>query len=79
MDRIEIDEATLKSTTRCERNFSCLSSNDRTVCPPEHLIQNDVLFVKSGQTKMCPYLVHFGFGYVCSCPVRKGIYKRYRI
>ncbi len=79
VDRIDIDEAILKSASKCERGFSCLSGHDRAICPPENLIQNDVLFVKSAQTKTCPYLVHFGFGFVCSCPVRKRIYKRYRV
>jgi hypothetical protein len=79
MEIIEIDQAILSSTTRCRRGFSCLSAVSRSICPPEQFIQDDVLFVKSARTKMCPYLVHFGLGFVCSCPVRKGIYKRYRI
>ena len=76
---IEINEDILKKTTECEKNFGCLSSKTRDFCEVDYCTGNGVLFVKSKFEKYCPYKMSFGYKFICRCPVRNEIYRRYKI
>ena len=72
------DEA-LRATTRCPHDFDCLDSEGYPMCPAEKLIPGNGLFVKPKKRTGDPYLVPFGTGYICNCPVRKEFYTRYGV
>lgn len=78
MAKLEIKEETLEKTTKCKREFACLSGDDKCLLNVEHTIQDSVCYV-SCEEEECPYWVSHGFmGAVCSCPVRGEIYRRHK-
>jgi hypothetical protein len=56
-----------------------MCSEDMPMCLVEIHIEKSVLFVKAPHDTLCPYKMHFGTSYVCNCPVRYEISKRYNM
>ena len=77
-EKIEIDEETIKNTTECEENFSCLKSDDHKLCEIEFTVSNRVHFIKCNSELPCKYQHPFGDVFFCSCPVRKEIFNKYK-
>jgi hypothetical protein len=75
---VEIDESTIRSTTKCDKGFQCLHGETEQLCEVEYCVQDKVCFVKCLNIKRCSYRIHFGHSFVCNCPVRKEIFKRYK-
>jgi len=67
--KISIDEKTLSETTKCDKQFSCLSYETRDVCPVIHANGQNVLIIDS-RPHPCPYKIAFGASEICLCPVR---------
>ena len=81
---LEISDKTLKQTTKCLRNFQCLTSESREMCLIDSHLQENVLLIKErAHTKTdCSYMRVFGYSYtvyVCTCPTRREIYERYNM
>ncbi|RJQ55698.1 MAG: hypothetical protein C4526_02820 [Nitrospiraceae bacterium] len=75
---LEIGKDILDSTDRCGNNFSCLS--DKTcLCEIEDNFNGKVLFIKPQGRSACNYMMSFGYSYICNCPVRKEIFRRYQM
>jgi hypothetical protein len=74
---IKIDDNIIQKTTKCRRNFSCLSG-ETTLCKVEE-IMGDVIFIKCMDSNSCEYRFYFGYSQICNCPVRKELYKRNKI
>lgn len=85
--KFEISIDTIKRTTKCHANFSCLNdaenpkSNDRlAICPVEDYIAHDMVFVDFQDNSFCNYNMLYGTkNRICHCPVRNEIYKRYNM
>ena len=73
-----VSAGTLRATTKCKKNFSCLKEKNRDCCGISDCINDEIIFVKS-QKPSCPYQQMFGNEFICGCPVRKEIYNKYRI
>jgi len=78
MKFIEIDEKTLKETTKCDRDFICLS-DIRQICLINNCVAGTVHFIKCEHDVNCNYQIPFGNLFVCSCPTRKEIYNKYNL
>ncbi len=76
--KIEIDDDVIKATTKCEKSFSCLADNLETSCKVEYAVSNTVHFVKCLSGTHCSYRISFGYDYICTCPIRKAIYEKYK-
>lgn len=77
---LDIDKDTKDRATECEKNFACLSNKDHTLCAVERYVHDDVIFIKCLDTKHCAYKMPFGFSlWMCTCPIRKEFFKRYKI
>jgi len=76
---IRISEEVLKKTTECKKNFSCLSDKKRDWCEAESSPGYDTLFVKVKRGNSCKYLIPYVDSFLCICPTRNEIYKRYGI
>ena len=76
---IEISEDIIKLTTKCMHDFSCLNSGKDCLCSVEEFPGNSILFVKgdSANKRSCGYCMHIGESFVCNCPIRNEIYRRY--
>ena len=76
---IEIDEDIKKSTTKCEKNFTCLSDKNHKLCNVINTVGGKILCCYCFGRQPCNYRVPHGFtSYLCSCPIRKEIYRKYK-
>lgn len=79
-ERLQVSDETLKLTTKCMRNFECLTSNKRNFCSVERPIKGGGIFIKEKARETCSYVMPFGFSsFICNCPTRREIYDRYSI
>ena len=79
MKRLDIEEAILRKTTKCENGFACLSGDDKCLSDVEEFVRDSVCYVNCRENG-CPYRVSHGYlGSVCSCPVRLEIFRRHNI
>ena len=76
---LEVDDSTVKKTTKCENNFSCLPEKRKELCKVTYQVDDKVYFVECQKTEPCSYVVPFGHSFVCTCPVRKEVYVRYNM
>ena len=72
-----IADNVLKETTKCNKNFSCLSCDKKCLCTVTHVVGNyGILFIDSNTPTFCPYKMPFGDSYFCACPTRCEITKQ---
>ena len=76
---IKIDEDTLKKTTECEKNFSCLSGENECLCEAVVSSGNRFLFIDPKSNISCNHCMPFGNYFLCDCPTRNEIYRLYQI
>ncbi len=76
---IHIPEDILKQTTRCDKNFSCLSDGGEHLCKVVSFINNEICFVEFSEGEICVNKMSFGYSIICTCPTRKAIYRQYGI
>ena len=75
---ITISEETLNRTTRCKKDFSCLSPETRDCCKVTDSPTPDIIFTGCWKRDDCPYCLRFGGAEsVCECPVRIEIYNKH--
>jgi hypothetical protein len=77
--KIEVPEEVLQKTTKCNKDFRCLSGQDAHLCRIICCIGHNSYFVKCLSDKDCPYLEPHKKTELCTCPVRNEIYLRYKI
>jgi len=75
---INISNEVRMLATKCTKKHSCLCG-ESDFCGVEKCVNNAVLFIKCKQNASCPYQIFFGNDFICSCPVRKAIYDKYKI
>jgi len=73
---IKISKPIREQTTRCSKDFSCLSDDTRNLCEIVHANGENVLFINQNP-KSCSYKIPFGSSYICTCPTRYELYKKY--
>ena len=74
----EIDKETLHRTTDCAKDFDCLNNNNHDYCKVLECV-NTVHFVKCSMDNRCYYRLPFSKEFICTCPTRKEIFKKYKI
>jgi len=80
MYKLTIKQEVLDRTTKCEKGFCCLS--EARACPSgrvDEFIHDLILFVDGEGLMACPYRNRFGDSFICNCPTRQELYRRYRI
>jgi hypothetical protein len=77
--KIKLDNQIIEQATRCQKHFDCLSNEEHVYCDVEYCVDGKVLFIRCIGEENCEYKVQFGDSCMCTCPVRKEIYNRYRI
>jgi hypothetical protein len=76
--RFYITEDILKDATKCKNNYSCLSGE--TLCEIDDCSEEKIHFIVPGRkANLCDYGMVFGYSFTCNCPVRKGIYSKYKM
>ena len=70
----------IAKTIWCKKEFSCLQEGSCENCAKCGIVGENAinaLFLRSRESSGCPYYFDFESGYVCTCPTRYAIYKRY--
>jgi hypothetical protein len=75
----EVSPTVLEKTDRCPRGMKCLKKGEKPVCEVERLIDGAGAFLKSDGVDICPYKMSFGSAYVCNCPTRYELHKKYGV
>ena len=74
----KVDGEVRKRTTKCQHNFKCLAAGGCPGCEFDGTCVGDHIFVKMNKENMtCPYAMSFGFSFICQCPTRCEIYRKY--
>ena len=73
----DIDDETLKQITKCPINFQCLNDESYELCPVIRQVHENVIFINTTKPESCNHIVPFGDYYMCSCPTRCEVYRRY--
>ena len=76
VSKYHVSKITVCNSDKCQKEFSCLEG-DNPLCPVESLINEKVLFVKCISKGHCSYRRSYGDGYICFCPTRREIFKKY--
>lgn len=77
--KFNIDAETLNEVSDCRHNFSCLNDNPECFCEVDYDLGNGkVLFLKTERYVNCPFALSYGNSFICTCPVRKKIFKLYQ-
>ncbi len=77
---VTVSEDTLKRTTRCKRNFACLSGKPEDLCEVDYRQGKFLLWMKTRKHPFCDYCIEYASSSVsCVCPTRLELYKRYGI
>jgi hypothetical protein len=75
---IKIAGKVVKETTKCEKDFACLKDNNHGLCKIVRTVQDNIIFIECLNWKLCTYRMSFGASsYICNCPTRKEIYRKY--
>ncbi|MEW6584246.1 MAG: hypothetical protein AB1442_01395 [Nitrospirota bacterium] len=76
--KYRIGHETMARVTKCLFNFECLNDGNCPMCSVEKEIASFGFFVKDRHRReACPYLLPYGHSYICYCPVRMEIFKKY--
>ena len=74
---LKIDDHTLQRTTECNKDLACLNDDEHPICKVKFYVGKEFSLIKCLHTEYCFYQTSFGYSFVCKCPVRNEIYKRY--
>ena len=79
MLQILLEEASSVAGAGCDRARSCLSGNGHRLCRVEELLDDTILAVTPPPEMNCTHKMRYRDTYLCTCPVRREIYKRYNL
>jgi hypothetical protein len=76
--QFEIAQDILDSAKHCQKEFACLTNGTGSICAINIPVGSEVCFVERSKGKACRYADDYGYHRtICTCPVRKEIWKRY--
>ena len=76
--KYKVNAETLERTVKCKYDFSCLHGKKECLCDVNKSIDDRLILVDPQSNEFCNYLLSFGKSYICNCPVRTEIYKKYK-
>lgn len=62
-------------TMKCERGFECVNNGFQNLCRVKNFSGGD--FPECREAFDCQYKLHYGFIYLCKCPLRIYMAKRF--
>jgi len=75
-----IPDFVLKETTKCPRDFTCLSVDGKNGGKPQCKIADlngmNVMYLDSSEEVDCPYWLRYGYSALCVCPTHYTLYKQ---
>jgi hypothetical protein len=77
--RYTISEETIKKTTKCNKDMKCLVVGKCGDCAIEKEIGGRTMYIKMRATDICPYMISFGNGFICTRSTRQELHERYGV
>ena len=79
---MEVPDSVKQEANRCPNNFTCIATGccgHQEDCTVHHSAGRNVLSLNSRErwAFSCPYRLSFGYGQICTCPVRYYLYTQY--
>jgi len=78
--KFKISKEIIDKTIKCEHNFDCLAEHNKKLCKVVQTTGSaqEVIFVEPNDLyQNCPYVTDFADSFICTCPIRIEIYKKY--
>lgn len=80
-----INDEIIKHTKNCCSRFNCLTAEGKPICTEDlpmcsvkhHHVESKLIFVEPAKYFYCSYLRPYGSGFICKCPVRYELHKRF--
>jgi len=79
--RYQIDSDTLNKTTKCKNGFSCLQDKKDCLCEIKKgfKIDGSIMIINPLNNNHCDYMKPLGESWICNCPTREAIYRKYKM
>ena len=78
MPEMRVAEDTLRQTF-CGNNYCCLFGKQEDMCKVDSTA-GKTIFIKSPSTNdFCKYCFSYGDSFICNCPTRNEIHKKYGV
>ena len=74
-----LNSAVLQATTKCDKDFACLSDVKECLCEVKCAGQHHFVEIKPQASEDCRYYLTYHNSAYCLCPTRNEIYKRYGV
>ena len=75
---IYIDKSIINTTIKCQKDFLCLSNNNKIYCNVKSFMDKGMDILQCLHKEYCNYKISFGNSKFCFCPTRKEIYRKYK-
>lgn len=76
--KFELPSEIVAQAVKLQKGFPCLETG-KPACSVTRLANDGTLFVECGPARVCPYHIEFGQWCICSMPVRKEIFNRFKV
>jgi len=76
---IKIANSVINKTTKCERDFKCLTGDTSCMCEVVEGSKLATVKIKSKPNPSCLYSLSIDTLHYCLCPTRNAIYKKYQL
>ncbi len=74
----ELSGEIIAKANKCKRNYACLNEKTPPLCSVSDCVNCEIHFI-STQTSYCPYFLYFADEVICTCPVRKELFNKFKI
>lgn len=74
----DISRPTEEQADKCPHGVSCIESGrcgDKEMCKVERSSGENILWLEGKIPLSCPYMLPFGYGHLCTCPVHSRLHK----
>ena len=72
-----VDKTIIDKAIHCDKNHACLTEENHPSCKIASCVGNKIHFVEKLE-RDCKCYQEFGFSFICNCPVRIEIYRKYK-
>jgi len=72
-------DAIKKLAPKCPNGISCIKTGrcgEREMCTVRRSAGDSILFLEGDLPYGCPYLLPFGYGHFCTCPIHAKLYSK---
>ena len=77
--KLDIGIDVVRQAAKCHINNACLSDPDYKLCKIDYVMTDEVFFLKCLNDQACAFRTTFGDVTVCTCKVRKEIFRKYEV